>query len=98
MEERLKLFPQILQLKLLSCRDTKTHRDVNAGLDPRSAFPGPVPARSDRSLYLRVDRSVLVQAHCVSEGFPADSAFKRPRPAVRPPYMDLQPMRSGEHL
>lgn len=57
-------------------------------------------SRLDSSLeaYLWVDRSVLIQAHCVSEGFPADPALKRPRPAVRSPHMDLQPVRCGEHL
>lgn len=43
--------------------------------------------------YLRVNRSVLIQAHRVSEGFSADPALKRPRSAVRPPYMYLQPVR-----
>lgn len=48
--------------------------------------------------YLRVNRSVLIQAHCVSKGFPAGPALKWPRPAVRPPHVDLQTVRGGEHL
>lgn len=51
-----------------------------------------------KGLYLRVNRSVLIQAHRVSEGFPADPALKRPRPAVRPPHVDLQAVRCGENL
>lgn len=88
-EERLKLFPQILQLKLLSCEKGA----MNVGLNPVKWLW----AWSDGA-YLRVNRSVLIQAHGVSEGFPADSALKRPRPTVRPPYVDLQSMRCGENL
>lgn len=48
--------------------------------------------------YLGVNSSVLIQAHCVSEGFPADPALKRPRPAVRAPNMHLQAVGRGENL
>lgn len=48
--------------------------------------------------YLGVNCSVLIQAHCVAEGFPADPALERPRPAVRPAHVNLQAVRSGEHL
>lgn len=85
-EERLKLFPQILQLKLLSC-EVQNVRGYECRPEPSEWF-GACSACSDGA-YLRVNRSVLIQAHCVSEGFPAHSAFKRPRPTVRPAYVDL---------
>lgn len=91
-EERLKHFPQILQLKLLSC-EKRACAVMDVGRNPAKWLW----AWSDGA-YLRVNRSVLIQAHGVSEGFPAHSALKRPRPTVRPPDVDLQSMRGGENL
>lgn len=48
--------------------------------------------------YLRVHRFVLFQADCVSEGFAAHFARKRPGATVRSADVDLQPVRSGKHL
>lgn len=48
--------------------------------------------------YLRVHRFVLFQADCVSEGFAAHFARKRPGAAVRSADVDLQPVRSGKDL
>lgn len=48
--------------------------------------------------YLRVHGFVLLQAHCVAEGFAAQFARERPGAAVRPADVHLQTVRSGEHL
>lgn len=41
---------------------------------------------------------VLLQAHGVAEGFPADVAGEGPGPAVRAAGVHLQPVGGGEHL
>lgn len=130
-EERLKLLPQILQLKLLSCKRQHSVSVKKPG-SIRFKCRNAVKAKSERFVvgkenvicglyvkdvdlkrvsgtcalvyfryggpYLRVNRSVLIQAHCVSEGFSAYPTLKRPRAAVRPPHVNFQPVRRGEHL
>ena len=41
---------------------------------------------------------VLLQAHGVAEGFPADVAGEGPGPTVRAAGVHLQPVGGGEHL
>lgn len=48
--------------------------------------------------HLGVDVRVLLQAHGVAEGFPADVAGEGPGPAVGAAGVHFQPMRGGEHL
>ena len=45
-----------------------------------------------------MDGPVLVQAHRVAKGLPADLALEGSRPAVRAAHVDLQAVRRGEHL
>lgn len=45
-----------------------------------------------------MDVHVLLQAHGVAEGFPADAAAERPAAAVRPAHVHLQAVGRGEHL
>lgn len=48
--------------------------------------------------HLGVNVGVLLQAYSVSEGFATYFTSKGPDPTVRPSYMDLQAVGSGEHL
>lgn len=62
------------------------------------AFEGFATHFTLKAFFLRVDIHVLLQTDSVAEGFSADVAAKRPRSAVRPPDVDLQPVGRREHL
>lgn len=112
-DDLLKLLPQILQSKLLSCNATQ-----NGGLVMISSItPILTEKQGDNNTqkrcelqeavksvcvctrnYLRVHSFVLFQTDSVSERFAADFARKRPGATVRSAHVNLQPMWSGKHL
>lgn len=48
--------------------------------------------------HLRMDVSVLLQAHSMAEGFATDVTGKGPGSTMRAADMHFQPVRGGEHL
>lgn len=52
----------------------------------------------NHATHLRVNIGVLLQAYSVPEGFATYFTSEGPGPTMRPSYVDLQAMGSGEYL